>query len=98
MSTPPQPTDPAATLVWHRGRAVAIVTATHAWIIPSIDRRPLGDPVRKLIAAKCIEAMETLSGDRPGPYNDHQATTRALARIHGPRRRTRHHHASPRSQ
>lgn len=89
MSTPPYPTDPSATLVWHRGRGVAIVTATQAWIIPSIDRRPPGDPVRKLIAAKCVEAMEILSGERPGPYNDREATARALACVRGPRPRMR---------
>lgn len=98
MSTPPHPTDPAATLVWHRGRGVAIVTATQAWIIPSIDRRPAGDPVRKLIAAKCIEAMEILSGDRPGPYDDHAATARAVARVCGHRPRTPRRPAAPPSR
>lgn len=90
MSTPPPTPREPATLVWHRGRGVAIVTDTHIWTIPSISRRPPNDPLRRLINAKTAEAQAVLQGHQPGPYNDQAATARALAHIHHTRRRTTH--------
>ena len=68
-------------LVFHRGELAAVVSADVAHLADEVLGLPETDPVRRLVAAKCVYAMEVLRGERPGPYRDAEATRFALGLV-----------------
>jgi hypothetical protein len=60
-------------LIVHHGRPAAIVGATEVFLAPHIGGLPFDHPVRQVVVAKALFALEVADGLAPGPYTDEAA-------------------------
>jgi hypothetical protein len=57
----------------YQGQTVALAARARFWLAAHIEALPAGHPDKRHVCFMALYARDVLTGDLPGPYNDHDA-------------------------